>query len=85
MGAAVLSFFVPGLAHFILGKPIHGILWFTVTLCGYLALIFPGMILHLLCMCDAARVSNEVAVDRMEAAMRRSQKMQVVDRTHSRL
>lgn len=85
MGAAVLSFFIPGLAHFILGKPIHGILWFTVTLCGYLALIFPGMVFHLLCMCDAARVSNEVSVDRMEAAMRRAQQTQTVDRRQNRI
>jgi hypothetical protein len=52
--AAVLSFFVPGLGQLYKGQIINGIVWFLFVGLGYLALILPGLILHLLCIVGAA-------------------------------
>ena len=52
--AAVLSFFIPGLGQLYKGQIINGIVWFFFVGFGYVALILPGLILHLLCIVGAA-------------------------------
>jgi TM2 domain-containing membrane protein YozV len=51
--AAVLSFFVPGLGQLYKGQILNGIVWFFVVGVGYLALILPGLVLHLFCILGA--------------------------------
>ena len=51
--AAVLSFFVPGLGQLYKGQILGGILWFFLVGIGYLALILPGLVLHLFCILGA--------------------------------
>ncbi len=63
--AAVLSFFIPGLGHLILGKPFSGLFWFVVmaglyaialtTIVGFVVAI-PA---HLICMYRANSISNQ--------------------------
>ena len=52
--AAVLSFFIPGLGQLYKGQIINGIVWFFMVGLGYLALILPGLLLHLFCIIGAA-------------------------------
>jgi len=52
--AAVLSFLVPGLGQLYKGQFLNGIVWFFLVGVGYLALILPGMLLHLFCIVGAA-------------------------------
>jgi TM2 domain-containing membrane protein YozV len=52
--AAVLSFFVPGLGQLYKGQILNGIAWFFMVGLGYVALILPGLVLHLLCIIGAA-------------------------------
>jgi TM2 domain-containing membrane protein YozV len=52
--AAVLSFFVPGLGQLYKGQILNGIVWFFMVGLGYVALILPGLVLHLLCIIGAA-------------------------------
>jgi TM2 domain-containing membrane protein YozV len=51
--AAVLSFFLPGLGQLYKGQIINGIVWFFMVMCGYAALILPGLILHFVCVLGA--------------------------------
>jgi hypothetical protein len=51
--AAVLSFFLPGLGQLYKGQIINGIVWFFVVMCGYAALILPGVFLHFFCVLGA--------------------------------
>jgi TM2 domain-containing membrane protein YozV len=51
--AAVLSFFLPGLGQLYKGQIINGIIWFFMVMCGYAALILPGLILHFFCVLGA--------------------------------
>jgi TM2 domain-containing membrane protein YozV len=51
--AAVLSFFLPGLGQLYKGQIINGIVWCFVVMCGYAALILPGLILHFFCVLGA--------------------------------
>ncbi len=51
--AAVLSFFIPGLGQLYKGQILNGIVWFFLVGFGYLALILPGLILHLFCILGA--------------------------------
>ena len=51
--AAVLSFFLPGLGQLYKGQIINGIVWFFMVMCGYAALILPGLILHFFCVLGA--------------------------------
>ena len=63
--AAICNFFLPGLGHLIIGKPVQGLIWFVLVVIGYLCFIFPGIVLHLFCIVDAARQSkrdNVIAV-----------------------
>jgi len=52
--AAVLSFFFPGVGQIYKGQILRGILWLTIVPVGYLMLIIPGLILHLICIISAA-------------------------------
>jgi TM2 domain-containing membrane protein YozV len=51
--AAVLSFFLPGLGQLYKGQIINGIIWFFMVMCGYAALIVPGLVLHFFCVLGA--------------------------------
>ena len=63
--AAVLSFFVPGLGQLLNGRPFQGLLWFAITAVGYMAMIVPGIVLHLICVIDAMRDSGRRAEQKM--------------------
>lgn len=52
--AAVLSMVVPGAGQLYAGRPISGITWFALVTMGYLLLIVPGVLLHILCVASAA-------------------------------
>ncbi len=52
--AALLSFLIPGVGQMYKGNVAHGVVWFVVTLIGYMMLIVPGLVLHLICICTAA-------------------------------
>lgn len=52
--AAFLSFLVPGLGQHYKGQSTSGLFWFTIVGFGYVALVIPGLILHLVCIIGAA-------------------------------
>lgn len=51
--SAFLSFLIPGWGQMRRGKMKQGLAWLVVVLAGYILLVVPGLILHLLCMLDA--------------------------------
>ncbi|MEM6749668.1 MAG: hypothetical protein AAGA57_01810 [Planctomycetota bacterium] len=51
---AVASFFVPGLGQLLKGQPVNGVLWFVLTVIGYMLVIIPGILMHLCCVIGAA-------------------------------
>ncbi|HEU0055536.1 MAG TPA: zinc-ribbon domain-containing protein [Longimicrobium sp.] len=53
--AGVLSFLWPGLGQIYKGQVGAGFGWMLATACGYVALIIPGLILHIFCVLDAAK------------------------------
>jgi len=57
--AAVLSLIVPGAGHLYAGRPLAGVLWFTLVTLGYMLLIVPGVLLHILCIASAAAAANQ--------------------------
>ncbi|MCL4402737.1 MAG: hypothetical protein M1436_08765 [Acidobacteria bacterium] len=50
-----MSFFIPGLGQIYKGHIGAGIVWLIAVTAGYLMLIVPGVILHILCIVNAAR------------------------------
>ncbi len=52
--AAILSLVIPGVGQMYKGDVGSGILWLIVVIIGYLLFIFPGLILHLICIIMAA-------------------------------
>jgi len=52
--AALLSFIIPGAGQIYKGSIAAGLLWFVATAIGYVMLIIPGLVLHLLCIFAAA-------------------------------
>lgn len=52
--AALLSFILPGAGQIYQGKIFAGLLWFTFTIGAYLLFIFLGIILHIICILNAA-------------------------------
>jgi hypothetical protein len=52
--AALLSFVIPGAGQMYKGKVGAGLLWFVAVVIGYILLIVPGIILHLVCIFNAA-------------------------------
>ncbi len=55
--AAVLSI-VPGLGQIVTGRFLAGVIWFFVTLLGYLTFFLPGIILHVICIRSAYSMST---------------------------
>lgn len=51
--AAFLSFLIPGWGQMRRGKVKQGLVWLVVTIAGYLLMIVPGVILHLICILEA--------------------------------
>ena len=52
--AAVLSLIIPGAGQMYMGKVGVGIAWLIFTILPYLCFIWPGLILHFICIFDAA-------------------------------
>lgn len=76
--AAVLSLFVPGLGHLMLGKPFSGLFWFVVVLVLYVVAgitVGVGLIVaipaHLLCMYRANSIANQQHVKLMSKVINR--------------
>jgi TM2 domain-containing membrane protein YozV len=58
--AAVLSLIVPGAGHLYAGRPLAAVLWFVLVSVGYLLLIVPGVLLHILCIASAASATHQL-------------------------
>lgn len=58
--AALLSFFVPGLGQMCSGRVPAGLLWMMFTCLGYVCFIVPGIVLHILCVINAARQPRQL-------------------------
>jgi TM2 domain-containing membrane protein YozV len=52
--AAVLSLIIPGTGQIYKGRTAMGIIWLVLTVLGYLTLVVPGMLLHFICIFQAA-------------------------------
>lgn len=52
--AAVLSLVIPGAGQMYKGQVGNGIVWLICVAIGYMLLVVPGLILHLLCILGAA-------------------------------
>lgn len=53
--AALLSFFMPGLGQMCNGQIGAGVLWMLFTCLGYVCFVIPGIVLHVLCIINAAK------------------------------
>jgi TM2 domain-containing membrane protein YozV len=51
--AAVLSFFFPGVGQIYRGKLLKGIFWLIAVVLGYIMFVFPGIVLHIICIYNA--------------------------------
>jgi TM2 domain-containing membrane protein YozV len=51
--AAILSMIVPGAGQLYAGRPLSAVAWFALVSMGYLLLIVPGVLLHVLCVAAA--------------------------------
>jgi len=58
--AATLSLLVPGAGQLYAGRPLSAVAWFLVVTFGYLLLIVPGLVLHILCIASAAATAHHV-------------------------
>ena len=52
--AAVLSLVIPGAGQIYKGRIWMGMAWLVFTVLGYLTLLVPGMLLHFICIFQAA-------------------------------
>lgn len=52
--AALLSLVLPGAGQMYKGKVLIGLMWLVFVVIGYFLFIFPGLILHLICIITAA-------------------------------
>jgi hypothetical protein len=57
--AALLSALVPGAGQLYAGRPLSAVGWFVVVSLGYLMLIVPGIVLHVLCIASAAGAAHQ--------------------------
>ena len=57
--AALLSFFLPGLGQICNGRVGNGLMWMAATVLGYFALVVPGIVLHVLCVVNAAKQAQQ--------------------------
>ncbi|GHB52831.1 hypothetical protein [Mongoliitalea lutea] len=51
--AALLSFIIPGAGQMYKGNIFTGLVWLIFVIIGYMALVLPGIILHLICIISA--------------------------------
>lgn len=51
--AAVMSFFIPGLGQIYGGRVGMGLIFLLLVITGYIVLILPGLVLHIVCIVDA--------------------------------
>lgn len=51
--AAFLTFLIPGWGQMRRGKILAGLIWLVIVITGYVMMVVPGLILHLICMIDA--------------------------------
>jgi hypothetical protein len=56
--AGALSLLVPGAGQLYAGRPIAGVSWFVAVTLGYLMLIVPGVLLHILCIASAVSAAH---------------------------
>ena len=52
--AAVLSLVIPGAGQMYKGEVGTGLLWLLFVVIGYMIMVIPGIILHLICIFNAA-------------------------------
>lgn len=52
--AAIWSMMLPGLGQMMKARIMPGIFWAILVACGYFSYFWPGLILHALCILDAA-------------------------------
>jgi len=52
--AAIWSMMLPGLGQMMKGRPMAGLIWAFCVAAGYYAYFWPGLIVHGLCLLDAA-------------------------------
>ena len=57
--AALLSFLIPGTGQMYRGNVLQGLVWFIIVPIGYLCLIFPGLLLHFICIALAGAPVRE--------------------------
>jgi len=72
--AGLCAFLCPGLGHLILGKPFQALFWMVIIVVGYMAAVFPGILLHVLSIIFAARAGRRDQIKTMETAIRRAQR-----------
>ena len=58
--AAVLSLVIPGAGQMYKGQVLNGLVWLIVVVVGYVAMIVPGLILHICCIIGAASGQNTI-------------------------
>jgi hypothetical protein len=58
VAAALLSLIVPGAGQLYAGRPGSALAWFVIVTMGYLLLVVPGIILHVLCVAAAAGAAH---------------------------
>ena len=76
--SAVLSFFIPGLGHLMLGKPFSGLFWFVVVVALYVVAgmtfgvgLIAAIPVHLICMYRANSIANQQHMKMISKAMNR--------------
>ena len=52
--AGLCSFLFPGLGQLVTGRALAALGWFCACFIGYMIMVIPGIILHILCIIDAA-------------------------------
>jgi predicted amidophosphoribosyltransferase len=57
--AAVLSLVIPGAGQMYRGHVLQGFVWLVCVYAGYLMLVFPGFVLHALCVWMASRPEDD--------------------------
>lgn len=72
MLAAVVNIFLPGLGQLFQGRLFPAIGWLLIVIFGYCLFVFPGIVMHLLCIVDAAQYSHRRMVSDALRSTRRS-------------
>jgi len=68
--AGLCAFLFPGLGHLILGKPFQALLWCFGIFVGYVCLIVPGIIVHIISIVDAVKQERKQQAETFASAMR---------------